>query len=115
RHEEGAQLLPRGDGWLLVEFGGANATEAADRAIEAMHEIRRHAGRPTMELYTDPHEQGLVWAIRESGLAATAFIEGVDHWPGWEDAAVSPERLGEYLREFRALLDEHGYACSLYG
>lgn len=115
RHEEGAQLLPRGDGWLLVEFGGATATEAADRAIEAMHEIRRHAGRPTMELYTDPHEQGLVWAIRESGLAATAFIEGVDHWPGWEDAAVSPERLGEYLREFRALLDEHGYACSLYG
>ena len=29
-------------------------------------------------------------------------------WPGWEDAAVPPERLGAYLREFSALMREHG-------
>ena len=114
--EGGADLLPEGEGWLLVEFGGETPTEAADRAVEAMRYIRRHAGRPNMELYTDRREQHRVWKIRESGLAATAFVPGTgDHWPGWEDAAVPPDRLGKYLREFRALLDDHGYACSLYG
>ena len=36
-------------------------------------------------------------------------------WPGWEDSAVPPERLGDYLRDLRALLDKYGYECSLYG
>ena len=34
---------------------------------------------------------------------------------GWEDAAVDPLRLGDYLREFQALVDRHGYRTSLYG
>ncbi|HWB69481.1 MAG TPA: FAD-linked oxidase C-terminal domain-containing protein, partial [Solirubrobacterales bacterium] len=54
--------------------------------------------------------------IRESGLGATSYVPGErDHWPGWEDAAVPPERLGEYMRRFRELLDDHGYRAALYG
>jgi hypothetical protein len=34
---------------------------------------------------------------------------------GWEDAAVDPLRLGDYLREFQALVDRYGYRTSLYG
>ena len=34
---------------------------------------------------------------------------------GWEDAAVDPMRLGDYLREFQALIDRCGYRTSLYG
>ena len=34
---------------------------------------------------------------------------------GWEDAAVDPLRLGDYLREFQALVDACGYKTSLYG
>ncbi|HEY5988614.1 MAG TPA: FAD-linked oxidase C-terminal domain-containing protein, partial [Streptosporangiaceae bacterium] len=35
---------------------------------------------------------------------------------GWEDAAVPPERLGEYLRDFRDLLSRHHYeGAALYG
>ena len=37
--------------------------------------------------------------MREAGLGATAFIPGKpDTYEGWEDSAVPPERLGEYLR-----------------
>src|SRR5574339_818315 len=34
---------------------------------------------------------------------------------GWEDAAVDPMRLGDYLREFQALVERFGYRTSLYG
>ena len=36
-------------------------------------------------------------------------------WPGWDDAAVPPVKLGPYLRDFRGLLDKYGYGCSFYG
>ena len=38
-----------------------------------------------------------------------------DTWEGWEDSAVSPDDIGKYLRDFRALLDKYGYLCTLYG
>ena len=54
--------------------------------------------------------------MRESGLGATAHLDDQpDNWPGWEDAAVPPARIGAYLRDFRSLLDRYGYGCSLYG
>ena len=36
-------------------------------------------------------------------------------WEGWEDSAVPPDKVGAYLREFRALLDKYGYHGALYG
>ena len=38
-----------------------------------------------------------------------------DTHPGWEDAAVPPDKVGAYLRDFRKLLEQYGYGCSLYG
>src|SRR5213079_501005 len=34
---------------------------------------------------------------------------------GWEDSAVSPNDIGRYLRDFRALLNKYDYLCTLYG
>lgn len=34
---------------------------------------------------------------------------------GWEDAAVPPERLGDYLRDLEELLQRHGLAGLPYG
>lgn len=50
-------------------------------------------------------------------LGATAYPPGgPGTHEGWEDAAVPPQRLGDYLRDFRALLEEFGYgSASLYG
>ncbi|HSR11718.1 MAG TPA: FAD-linked oxidase C-terminal domain-containing protein, partial [Thermodesulfobacteriota bacterium] len=59
--------------------------------------------------------QGELWKTRESGVGAS-FVPGVEEgFPGWEDAAVAPERLGDYLRDFIPLLDRYGYRHTLYG
>jgi Fe-S oxidoreductase len=41
--------------------------------------------------------------------------DGTEAWPGWEDCAVPPARLGAYLRDFRGLLRDHGLRGTPYG
>jgi FAD/FMN-containing dehydrogenase/Fe-S oxidoreductase len=109
-------LLPEGNGWLLAEFGGETREEAAERARAAMAALGKRPNPPAMRLYDDPAAQRSLWAMRESGLGATAFVPGEPvTWEGWEDAAVPVHHLGDYLRDFRRLLDRYGYRCSLYG
>jgi FAD/FMN-containing dehydrogenase/Fe-S oxidoreductase len=113
---EYARLLPEGSGWLLVEFGGATRQEAQDRAREAVEDVKRGDKSLRAALYDDPEQIEKLWEIRESGLGATAFIpHEPDTWPGWEDSAVPPDKIGDYLRDFRKLLERHDYHCSLYG
>ncbi|HET7226516.1 MAG TPA: FAD-binding and (Fe-S)-binding domain-containing protein [Candidatus Eisenbacteria bacterium] len=115
-HQDDLHLLPPGGGWLIAEFGG-DSPEAARAAAERAARALRHGRHvPHAHLVTDPDAQRRVWKVRESGLPATAFVPGMrDTWEGWEDSAVPPERLGDYLRDFRRLLDRFGYACALYG
>ncbi len=59
---------------------------------------------------------GDIWEIREAGLGATAFPPGEgDHWPGWEDSAVPPEKVGPYLRDLQALYDRYDLRGAMYG
>ena len=115
-HPGAIELLPEGGGWLLAEFGGASAEEAADKARRLMETLGRGSHGPAMRLVEDPAEQHAVWLVREAGLGATAHVpQRPLTWEGWEDSAVHPERLGAYLRELRALLDRHHYLGDLYG
>lgn len=115
-HPEDFELLPEGKGWLLVEFGGDTKEEGDAKANSFMSALRKRKGAPTMRLYDAPFTEKDIWDIRESGLGGSARIpEEPDAWEGWEDSAVPPERLGGYLREFRALLTKFGYGCTLYG
>jgi len=115
-HPADVALLPEGGGWLLVEFGGETKQEADARARELMEALKKKGHPPTMKLFDNPSEEHKIWTVRESGLGATAFIPGEkDTWEGWEDSAVPPEKLGNYLRDLRKLLDKYGYHCDLYG
>jgi FAD/FMN-containing dehydrogenase/Fe-S oxidoreductase len=115
-HTEDLGMLPEGNGWLLVEFGGETTEEADARAEECMKRLRKESDAPEMKVYDQPPNESKLWDIRESGLGATAYIPGEDdHWEGWEDAAVPPQELGSYLRGFRSLLERYGYRTSLYG
>jgi FAD/FMN-containing dehydrogenase/Fe-S oxidoreductase len=115
-HPHDIELLPPGGGWLLVEFGGADRGEADSRARACMEAIRRRSDAPSMKLFDDPAETKMVWAVREAGLGATAHVPNKKiTWEGWEDAAVPPDKVGGYLRDFRALLQRHGYEGDLYG
>jgi FAD/FMN-containing dehydrogenase/Fe-S oxidoreductase len=115
-HLPSIKLLPEGKGWLLCEFGGETKDEATAKARALMAQLNAGPDPPKMRLFEDEQETHLVWKARESGLAATSRVPGdAEFWEGWEDAAVPIEKLGEYLRELRGLLAEHGYKCALYG
>ncbi|MFH0519322.1 FAD-binding and (Fe-S)-binding domain-containing protein [Streptomyces sp. M41] len=104
--------LPRGGAWLFVETGGETDGEARARA-EA---IVRAADVLDAQVVTDPAGQRALWRIREDASGtATRMPDGTEAWPGWEDCAVPPERLGAYLRDFRALLSAHGLRGTPYG
>jgi Fe-S oxidoreductase len=115
-HPEDVRLLPDGEGWLMVEFGGQDKDDADAQARKLMERLKRAVRPPTMKLYDDPAEEALVWRVRESGLGATAHVpDRPITWEGWEDSSVPPANLGQYLRALRKLFDEYGYACDLYG
>lgn len=114
-------LLPAGKAWIMIEFG-ADSVEAATAQAQALvdHYAAKPEGalKPSSWLVTDPALCERVWTIRETGASATALTihpGEPDPVVGWEDAAVDPLRLGDYLREFQALVDRHGYQTSLYG
>ncbi|MBL1081903.1 FAD-binding oxidoreductase [Streptomyces actinomycinicus] len=104
--------LPAGGAWLFVETGGDSAPEARARA----EEIVRAADVLGALVVTDPAAQRTLWRIREDAAGtATRMPDGTEAWPGWEDCAVPPARLGAYLRDFRALLAAHGLRGIPYG
>ncbi|MCR4466219.1 FAD-binding and (Fe-S)-binding domain-containing protein [Burkholderia sp. SCN-KJ] len=113
-------LLPAGDAWVVLEFGADTADEALRQAHEAdAYFGAGHAGpRVTGMVVESRSQQQKIWSIRETGASAVALSidpSKPDPIAGWEDAAVDPLRLGDYLREFQALVDRYGYETCLYG
>ncbi|MFD5815580.1 FAD-binding and (Fe-S)-binding domain-containing protein [Streptomyces sp. NPDC127038] len=117
--------LPRGGAWLFVETGGTTPAEARAGADA----IVRAAGARDALVVTDPAGQRALWRLREDAAGTATRIPdsgkgtppgagrgaGAEAWPGWEDCAVPPARLGAYLRDFRALLKDHGLRGTPYG
>jgi FAD/FMN-containing dehydrogenase/Fe-S oxidoreductase len=115
-HASELSVLPEGNGWLVVQFGGDDQDEADARAHDLLDSLAKTDDPPSTKLIDDPAEEAKVWAVRESGLGATARVPGErDTWPGWEDSAVPPDKVGPYLRDLRKLYDKYGYDPSLYG
>jgi FAD/FMN-containing dehydrogenase/Fe-S oxidoreductase len=103
--------LPDGGGWLLVETGGTSQAEATMASME----IVRTAAAQSSAVVTGADALRL-WRIREDGAGLGGRTPaGAPAWPGWEDAAVPPERLGAYLREFFILLAKHHIDGLAYG
>ncbi|MBW1601358.1 FAD-binding oxidoreductase [Streptomyces sp. JJ66] len=106
--------LPRGRAWLFCEMGGATEREArahAERLCQAAaSETTGHT------LVVEPAGQRALWRVREDASGtATRLPDGSEAWPGWEDCAVPPARLGAYLTDFRALLRAHRLRGLPYG
>jgi FAD/FMN-containing dehydrogenase/Fe-S oxidoreductase len=115
-HPENVSLLPEGKGWLLVEFGGDTKAESDAKATAVMTALRAAPNAPAMKLYDDPMTEARLWKVRESGLGATAHVPDAPvTWEGWEDSAVPPDRVGDYLRDLRRLFEKYEYGCALYG
>jgi FAD/FMN-containing dehydrogenase/Fe-S oxidoreductase len=111
-------LLPPGQGFLLVEFGGDSKQDSDAQARRLMDHLKKAAGdqAPHMKLFDDPQQEEMIWKVREGSLGSTAWVPGMpDTWEGWEDSAVPVPKVGNYLRDLRKLLDKYDYHPTLYG
>jgi FAD/FMN-containing dehydrogenase/Fe-S oxidoreductase len=107
--------LPAGVGFLLVEVGAWSEEQAHAKAEQVALASQSWPWPPVAHICT-PAEAAHVWHVRESALGAMVFVPGEpDRWEGWEDAAVPPAQLGNYLRKINALMAEYGYRSPLYG
>ena len=114
--EKDSALLPEGNAWLLAEFGAGSREQAEAQARTLMAKLEESSPRPSMKLATDQNTQRTLWKLRGAGLGVTAHVPtiGATH-EGWEDSAVPPDRIGEYLRDFHDLLARYQYETALYG
>jgi FAD/FMN-containing dehydrogenase/Fe-S oxidoreductase len=107
--------LPNGVGFLLVEMGAWSQEEAQAKAESVARASQSWPSPPVAHICT-PEEAASVWHVRESALGAMVFVPGEpDRWEGWEDAAVPPAQLGNYLRAITKLMAEYGFRSPLYG
>ena len=108
-NETAGSELPPGGGWLYCEVGG-ETVEAAQARAQQLEGIVESSGRAEVQgavVVVDPARTRSLWRIREASAGiVTRLPDGGEAWPGWEDSAVPPENLGDYLRDLYALLDE---------
>ncbi|WP_205791689.1 FAD-binding and (Fe-S)-binding domain-containing protein [Burkholderia sp. Ac-20353] len=113
-------LLPPGDAWVVLEFGADTVDAALAQARAAEAHFNGGGAGPDVSGFVveEKAKQQRIWSIRETGASAIALSvdpSKPDPVAGWEDAAVDPLRLGDYLRAFQALVDRYGYETCLYG
>jgi FAD/FMN-containing dehydrogenase/Fe-S oxidoreductase len=104
-------------GLNFVEFVGDSA-EAVERQCAALAHILTAAEEETLgwTVVTDPHLVGQLWSLREKSVGLLGRLGGGKPGiPFVEDTAVPPEKLADYVAEFRALLDSHGLAYGMFG
>jgi FAD/FMN-containing dehydrogenase/Fe-S oxidoreductase len=112
--------LPKGAGFLMVQFGAKRKDDAERQAHQMLDALAGTEHEPRIRFFDDPDKEHALWLVRESGLGATAHVpHHPDTFEGWEDSAVHPDDLGDYLRDLHRLFVEFGYASdvgpSLYG
>ena len=112
--------LPEGEGWLLVEVGAPG--EDVTASLERARALCSDSAAIDTVVYPPGAQASALWRIRAdgAGLGGRTPPDGAgggdqQAWPGFEDAAVPPENLGAYLRDFTALMEEFDIDGLLYG
>jgi FAD/FMN-containing dehydrogenase/Fe-S oxidoreductase len=103
--------FPPGSGWLFAEVPAGSV----DEARAAADAVVRDAAALGHRVVLDAAEARALWRIREAGAGLITRGHATTAHAGWEDAAVPPARLGEYLRAFDGLLGAHGLEGVPYG
>ncbi|GAB3186654.1 FAD-binding and (Fe-S)-binding domain-containing protein [Nesterenkonia suensis] len=100
--------LPDGESWLFVEAAG-------DDADDVIATVRAASGCVDSRLVDDAAQAAALWRIREDGAGLAGISLDTPAHSGWEDAAVPPEHLGVWMREFEELMVDFGLQGYPYG
>lgn len=115
RHKGSVPALPEGAGWLFIEIGAREGESAADVMARA-EALAAAANTDAVRICEAGPDATELWRIRADGAGLGGRTPAdAQAWPGWEDSAVPPDKLGSYLRDLRSLLDKHGLDGLMYG
>lgn len=120
RGPDSVSELPAGRAWLYVELDGEDDVAVEAQARRLQGELRANGRALDCREVRDPVERSKLWRVREDGAGLSSRLEfpdgsSVTSWPGWEDSAVAPEDLADYLADFRLLLARHDLVGVMYG
>jgi FAD/FMN-containing dehydrogenase/Fe-S oxidoreductase len=104
----------------LVEFESDDAALVERKVRELARTLDAERGKPGKAtgytLATRSEDIASLWALRKKGVGLLGNVAGERRpVPFVEDTAVPPERLADYIRDFRAILDRHGLRYGMFG
>jgi FAD/FMN-containing dehydrogenase/Fe-S oxidoreductase len=115
----GRDLLPEGKQFLIVEFASDSPEQAHEQAETFEKAIRGSAEVKGYRKYEDKSQEEAVWEIRRHSAGSSRMGIGVGigspGWPNWEDAAVDPNVLGDYMRDYLKLQSAFGLDGNIFG
>jgi FAD/FMN-containing dehydrogenase/Fe-S oxidoreductase len=105
----------------LVEFAGDDAGELDKTIADLCAVIDANKTRPQHAIgyyiAKNPAEMKRLWELRKKsvGLISQELVGARRPIPFIEDTAVPPEKLADYIQEFKALLDSYQLIYGMYG
>ncbi|SDQ80659.1 FAD-binding and (Fe-S)-binding domain-containing protein [Arthrobacter crystallopoietes] len=116
RGEDAVLGLPDGKAWLYVDLDGDDPDEVAAEADRLLARLKENGRLVDGRAVPDTTARASLWRVREDGAGLSSRLStGGESWPGWEDSAVAPLKLADYLADFRELLAEFGLQGVMYG
>jgi FAD/FMN-containing dehydrogenase/Fe-S oxidoreductase len=111
---EAIQGIP--EALLMVEFSSDDIGFISSQAERLQARVRGISGLTAQVLAIDPALRDPLWNMRRAAVPLLLGVRG-DRKPVTfiEDAAVSPERLPEFVARFRDVLRRHGTYGAFYG
>jgi Fe-S oxidoreductase len=102
---------------LFVTFFADTSQEAGERLDELERAWGEHGHGYHFLRAETAAEQDALTKVRKAGLGLLmAASKGAKRPAAFvEDTAVAPDRLGDYVKAFRAILDRHGLNAGFYG
>ncbi len=104
----------------LVEYEGTDAADCERRLAALIADCERHVGEPGWPSHwsvaASDADRDALWNLRKKGVGLLGNTEGRRKpVPFVEDTVVPPERLADYVREFRDLLEAEGLTYGMFG
>ncbi|MFB7860258.1 FAD-binding and (Fe-S)-binding domain-containing protein [Rhodococcus qingshengii] len=116
RGADSVAALPSGHAWLYVDLDGDDLDRVNENAARLLTRLAENGRMVEGRKVPDLIERASLWRVREDGAGLSSRLaSGGESWPGWEDSAVAPANLANYLEDFRKLLTQHNLQGVMYG
>lgn len=103
-----------------VQFTGHSESEVQAKVDKLVRELEQRVGKPgelnSFLVAKNQEDLNALWGMRKKGVGLLGSKPGERRPQAFvEDAAVSPEKLADFIMDFRRILDQHGLDYGMFG